>query len=114
MGPGAVTGAPGQTLDQAAGRLASTGAFHNGHAPGAGRRGPSAVGEGRAHATPVSRGDQPFWGRDGRISTRLCMARGFVRSRSTTISPTSSGWSAQPAFAVEPRPKSVATLPGIR
>ena len=36
------------------------------------------------------------------------MARGLVRNRSTTISPTSSGCSAQPALAVEPRPKSVA------
>ena len=61
----------------------------------------------------ASRG-YPFFGRDGRISTRLCIARGFVRSRSTTISPTSSGWSAQPCFAAEPLLNAVATLPGMR
>src|SRR5438034_2880547 len=50
----------------------------------------------------------------GLISTRLNSACEGERRRSITTSATSAGVNAQPDLAEEPRPNSVATLPGIR
>src|SRR5215470_2492388 len=50
----------------------------------------------------------------GRISTRLSSARDGMRSRSITVSPTSSGVSAHPDLRLDPDPNSVAPLPHLR
>lgn len=52
-------------------------------------------------------------GREGRSSTRLGRLRAGIAMRSMTTCATSSGAMAQLSFALDPRPKSVATEPGI-
>src|SRR5262249_5629721 len=67
------------------------------------------LGAGRAFRSPHPR--RGGW--LGRISTRLTSERAGNRSRSSTASATSDGWTAQSCFWPLPRPNSVFTLPGI-